>query len=166
MEARRGRDANGDSMRSTTARPGIAGRRTKPWNLETTSTETQKTHNPFPRLCVNPQNRRSTNPALRQPTKLDLRLGADPYKRKGASPHNTRPGTTAPANITGSRDNGRKKGRKRPAEQGAGATLSRPCCGTRSDCAFRPRPQPGGHRWSPGTTDHPRSPTGRADPPC
>ena len=52
------------------------------------------------------------------------------------------------------------------ARRGVRATLSRPCCATRSGCVCRPRLQPAGRRWSPGTTDHPGSPTDRADPPC
>ena len=46
------------------------------------------------------------------------------------------------------------------------ATISRPCCATRSGCVRRPRLRPGGHRWSPGTTGHPGLPTGKAGPPC
>lgn len=56
---------------------------------------------------------------------------------------------------------------KRPAAwRGVRATFSRPCCATRSGCACRPRLQPAGRRWSPGTTDHPGLPTDRAGPPC
>lgn len=54
-----------------------------------------------------------------------------------------------------------------PATGGAPRTrISRPCCATRSGCARRHRLGPGGRGWSPGTTDHLASPTGRTAPPC
>lgn len=55
----------------------------------------------------------------------------------------------------------------RPAAGGALAMgVSRPCCASRSGCAPRHRPRPGGRRWWPGKTDRPGSPTGRGDRPC
>ena len=52
-------------------------------------------------------------------------------------------------------------GAPRHGERGAVVAV-RPlaCCATRSGCASRPLLRSGGRRWSPGTTDHPASPTG------
>lgn len=168
MEARRGETPPGGSMRSTTARPGIAGRRTKPHNLETASAENLTAANPDPRFFAHVQVHGSTKSALRRSAEADPRFDSDPYFHKGASVRNTRARTQQVA--VNQRDPFREwrisEKRRRPAERGAGATLSRPCCATRSGCARRPRLRPSGHRSSPGTTGHRASPTCRAGPPC
>ena len=165
MEARRGRDAIGDSMRSTRARSGIAG---DAQNLGSVETHLLKHVDPHIRLHAFPQIRRSTQPRNRLCDEARKRKAVCAYfrnsartRRRAIQQAQTRDG---PRTIAGPRIQWRKKAPRRRA--GRRATISRPCCATRSGCARRPRLRPGGRRWSPGTTGHPASPTGKADPPC
>ena len=170
MEARRGRDAMGGSMRSTTARSGIAG--------DTQSRRTSEAHllkpvEPQTRLHASPQNHRTAHPRNRhcdEPRKrnhafVHIRTSVHPRFRKWRRQIRARaPHDKARERSEGRRDEQRKKAPRRQA--GCWAMFSRPCCATRSGCARRPRLRPGGRRWSPGTTGHPASPTDRVGPPC
>lgn len=164
----KGRDTIGGSMRSTTARPGLPGdarksvnramrlysKTSKPQKQETIFTHLRKPTEPYIRKSDLVPIHESGFTYLRQVVYLQTHKSAKQVTRKKA--RNIRRATHLLGLV------------KRPATgRGVRATLSRPCCATRSDCACRPRPPPGGRRWSPGTTDHPGSPIGRAAaPPC
>ena len=161
----KGRDAIGGSMRSTTARPGIAGGRTEirgTCNASLLKTSEARNHLTHLRKPTEPYFRKSgftympkhRFTHLRQIVPTQSRQSVKPVKRQKA--RNRRWAIHVLLFV------------KRPAaRQGVRATFSRPCCATRSGCVCRPRLRPVGRRWSPGTTDHPGLPTGRAAvPPC
>ena len=155
-----GRDAAGGSMRSTRARSGIAG---DARNRGTPEAHMLKSVDPPSRLPTSSSTRRTAQTRSRLYGKTRTRNCAFAVIRICVN------------KTTRKHDKARETSRavvrwmekgKRPAEAGRRATLSRPCCVTRSGCARRPRLRPDGHRWSPGTMGHPASPTGRAGPPC
>lgn len=109
-------------MRSTTARPGIAGRRTKPCNLETASAETLRTANSHPRFFANKQTHGPTKSALRRSRQTDARFDADSYFRKGANAQNIRARTQRRAVNRGPsrawRNCGQRKAPRRAGRRG------------------------------------------------
>lgn len=132
---------------------------------------------PAMRFCSKPQKHETTFTHLSKPTELYIRKSGFTYMHKSRFTYLRQ--AVHPKIRQLAEQAKRKKARdirraihllgfvKRPAaRRGVRATVSRPCCATRSGCACRPRLQPVEHRWSPGTTDHPGSPTGKDDPPC
>ena len=162
MEAQRGRDAIGGSMRSTRARSGIAG---DAQSLGSVEKHLLKRVEPRIRLHAFPRARRNAHPRNRLYDETRKRKAVCSYIRKSAGTATTSeqgsPDVTRPANHRGPSKPTAEETPRRKA--GCGATVSRPCCATRSGCALRPRLRPGGRRWSPGTTGHPAPSAGRAD---
>jgi len=72
----KGRDATGGSMRSTIARPGIAGGRTNAFNA---GAQVHEHAEPFLRISVKLQNRKSVEAALCPSTDTDARFHGIPY---------------------------------------------------------------------------------------
>ncbi len=102
MEARRGRDAIGGSMRSTRARSGIAG---DAQNLGRVETHLLKHVDPHIRLHAFPQFRRISYPRNRLYDEARKRNAVCSYIRKSARPATTSepesPGATRPATHRG-----------------------------------------------------------------
>ena len=137
-------ETHSGSMRSTRARSGLAG-----------DARNRKTSKPLPPQPDEEQNLLYFSTTIRKAR--SNRIGFTTNARSPAEAHGAAPGPTAPSRPQGGRCRTRQSA---PPKRGAGATVSRPCCATRSGCAHRPRLRPGGHRWSPGTTDRPASPRG------
>ena len=138
-------ETHGGSMCNTRARSGRAG-----------DARNRQTSKPLLIKLDEEQNLLYFSTTIRQSTKQQNRL-CDEYGEVQQM-HMTRPKRPA---THRDRKNVRCRTRQSaPPKRGAGATLSRPCCATRSGCACRPRLRPGGHRSSPGTTDRPASPRG------
>ena len=138
-------------------------RRTEPQRPESGSAEIRGTATPLPHITAKPQIGTGTESAPRQSTNTEPRLHVHPHMHKEVNMRTRTPTRQGPRSFA---DLDALGGESAPPSGAPRATLSRPCCATRSGCARRPRPRPGGHRWSPGTTGRPASPTGRAGPPC
>jgi len=138
------------------------------------STPTRKTCDASLHKATSPQNRQRTSTAARASVEPQSRDDADPQMtesektRIGAIPYLRNSVRTCSSETARDKRGPLLESRGEAPRPSAGrrATISRPCCATRSGCARRHRPRPDGHRWSPGTTGRPGSPTGRAGLPC
>jgi hypothetical protein len=174
-----------ESKRSAQASGMEARRGETPWVARCTARQRDPAPPGDARKSVKPAMRLYSKPQKHETTFTHLRIPTEPYICKSGFVSLHESGLTYlrqavhPRTCQSVKQGKRKKARsirraahlpgfvKRPAAgRGVRTTVSRPCCATRSGCACRPRLQPAGRRWSPGTMDHPGSPTGKADPPC